>query len=103
MLIIETRLGLKLKKRNNKSVVYEIGRYTVKVSDGAYSHRSQANESFISTEGELGDFEYFDVLYITNNRTGKTRQTRVYQHLDVLLQEIENDFNDKKKQFPWPE
>lgn len=87
--------NLKFVKENVKSVVYETDNYTVKLREGGIAFPPKSMIPYFSGEEPVR----FDLLIVTNKKTNKTAQTRVFQHFP--LEDLDRDIN-VKKQFKEP-
>jgi hypothetical protein len=86
-------------KDSRGSDIYELGDYEIRIPEKVqYSFRTERNEPY-SEEG--GDMISHKTITIKNKQTGAKSTKRCYQSDDVLVEELEADFNSSKKQFDW--
>ncbi len=86
-------------KSSRGADIFEIGNYEVRIPEKVqYSFRTEQNEPYSEEEGDMLSHK---TITIKNKVTGEKSTKRCYQSDDILVEELEADFNSSQKQFSW--
>ncbi|WP_033827183.1 hypothetical protein [Bacillus andreraoultii] len=86
-------------KSSRGSDIYEIGDYEIRIPEKVqYSFRTNQNEPYTEEEGVMLSHK---TITIKNKLTEAKTTKRCYQSDDILVEELEADFNTNQKQFKW--